>query len=352
MGAVTGLATKIMDPLFGADTQAEDDQAAQYAQQAAGAYGNMVAPTLSAANVIPYQDVGQLANPAQVSYNLGPAAQQVASQQSSTALNSISTDPRLEDDQMGALSSLQNIANSGGLTDADKANLSQIQGQIAQQNRGNTDAIMNSVNARGMGGSGTELLAKMQSGQNATQNAYQNGLTVAGQAQQNALNAIASSGNLAGNIRNQDYQEQSNKAAAQDAINRFNAQNSTSANAANASAANNFATSRAAGGLSAQNSNNANAMQVGQYNLNNAQNISNANSGLMNQQAQQQAALPQQTFQNQMSIAQGKSGAAGQGANYYNALGARKSQTAADYMSSLLGVGAAVAGKPSTGGTK
>lgn len=143
--------------------------------------------------------------------------------QSGTEFDKISTDPRLREAQLNALASLEKIGNSNGLLDADKALLAKTQRDAAMQDRGRREAILQNNAARGMAGTGNELLAQLSSSQAATDRSNQAGLDIAGMAQQRALDSIAKAGSLGGSIRGQDYDEQAKRAAAQDAINQFNA---------------------------------------------------------------------------------------------------------------------------------
>jgi hypothetical protein len=145
--------------------------------------------------------------------------------QLTSSFNSVSSDPRLKDAQMSALSKLQQLGE-GGLTLQDKADLQQIQDANAAREKGNRQAILQNLAARGMGGSGAELAANLSNQQDsATRNASQS-LNVAAQAQKRALDAVIQSGQLGGQIREQDFSEAARKAEAQDAIRRFNAANS------------------------------------------------------------------------------------------------------------------------------
>jgi hypothetical protein len=140
-------------------------------------------------------------------------------------MKKISIDPRLREAQLGALNSLKDVSDSGGMTLRDKANLSRMQSDVAAADRGRRGAIMQNMAARGAGGSGMELVAQMQNAQAATDREAQAGLDIAAQAQERALQAIMQQGQLGGSIRGQDFGEQSQVANAQDAINRFNTGN-------------------------------------------------------------------------------------------------------------------------------
>lgn len=149
----------------------------------------------------------------------------------------IQGDPRLRDDQMASLGALQELANNGGMNSQDQANLARIQSQAGQADRGRREAILQNSAQRGMGGSGMELLAQLDSSQAATDRQSQEGLDVAGMAQDRALQAMMQGGSLAGNIRGQDYSEDSQRAAAMDAISKFNAGTINSNNQYNTSGA-------------------------------------------------------------------------------------------------------------------
>ncbi|MHA0110743.1 hypothetical protein ACXYUI_26840, partial [Klebsiella pneumoniae] len=90
-------------------------------------------------------------------------------------------------------------------------------------------AITQNMQARGLGGSGLDLVAKLQSGQDANQTEALRALEIAGQGEQARRDATAKAGNLGGSLESQDFGEQAAKAQAQDAINRFNTQNSNQA---------------------------------------------------------------------------------------------------------------------------
>lgn len=236
-------------------------------------------------------------------------------------MNNISTDPRLKDDQMQSLAALQELANNGGMSAADEANLSKIQSEVGQADRGRRDAIKQNMAQRGMGGSGMDLLAQLDSSQAATDRASQSGLDVAGMAQQRALDAMLKGGGLAGDIRGQDFGEKAQVAQANDIINKFNTSNTNQGNQFNTGAQNQAAQYNAGNKLANAQYNRNTALganqwnaaannQAGQFNNTGRQNIANANTELSNQaQMQNQFTQPQQQFQDQLNKANGKAGA-------------------------------------------
>lgn len=141
-----------------------------------------------------------------------------------TAMSSISLDPTLRARQMDALSQLGDVAQ-GGFTLSDRAALEAAQSDINAQERGARDAIMQNMQARGMSGSGMELLAQLQGQQAAASQAHSAGLEQAGMAQRRALDAMAQQGQMAGQMRGQDFGQAAQVAQARDAMNQFNTRN-------------------------------------------------------------------------------------------------------------------------------
>jgi len=161
------------------------------------------------------------------------AAEMMAETMGPSAMEGISTDPRLREAQLNALSSMEGIAEDG-MNAQDKANMSRMISQVNQQDRGRREAIDQQMARRGMGGSGMDLLSKLQSSQSATDRSAQQGLDIQGMAQARALEAMMQSGQLGGAIRGQDFGEQSSIAQAQDNVDRFNTGQRQSANQTNA----------------------------------------------------------------------------------------------------------------------
>jgi hypothetical protein len=237
-------------------------------------------------------------------------------------MGSITLDPRLKEQQMASLAALQELASGGGMNTADQSMLSRIANQENAQARGQREAILQNAQARGLGGSGIEMLSNMINQQESVNRKSQRDLDVAAMAQQRALEAMMQSGQLAGQMSQQDFGQQSQIAQAQDAIARFNAQNQQ--NQVN---------------MNVQNRN-----QAQQQNLANKQQVANANVMQRNQQAAQNANIQQQIFENELRK---RGGQAGIGQANASAAGQNSAAQAAAHnqmMSALFGVGAAAAG--------
>jgi hypothetical protein len=265
-------------------SQGDRDAANRLRQQMMDMFGQIKVPTQEEQKIM----LEQLKSQGQ----LTPELEQVFAQ-GDTAFKNIATDPRLKEAQLQALSSLQDVANNGGMTAADKSRQNQMLSEVNRNEQGNREAIMQDMARRGQAGSGNELAAQLMNQQASAERASQQGMDIKAQAEQRALEALMQGGQMAGNIRGQDFSEQAAAAQAQDAINRFNTQNRQSVMGANMDRRND-----------AQNTN-----------LQSRQRIADTNVGIRNQQETHNKGLVQQQFQNQMQRAAGMSGQMGQMAN-------------------------------------
>lgn len=228
-------------------------------------------------------------------------------------MDNISTDPRLKQAQMDALLGLQEISDGGGLTAMDRANLNRVQTEENTAARGQREAILQNAQARGMGGSGLELLSNLQNSQDAATRASQRDMDITGMAQERALEALMQGGQLGGQMQAQDFNQQAQIAGANDAISKFNAQNKQQVGMANVLANN----------------------QAQEANLANKQRVADQNVGTQNQQQQYNKGLIQQNYDNEIKKRSGQAGiaqanAAAQGQN---------SQNRANATNQLIGAG-------------
>lgn len=166
-----------------------------------------------------------------------------------TEYGKIAVDPRYSKYEMDALSDLEQLSKDG-LSIADQADLARLEGDVNRQNRGRLGAIQQNMASRGMSGSGLELVAQQQAAQDATERQALASLEKAGMAQAGRRAATQQLGQLSGQLSSRDFQQQAQKAQAQDAINRFN---------------------------------NANKQEIAQYNHQGRQGIANQNVGQNNQ---------------------------------------------------------------------
>lgn len=302
--SIAGIGANLLGGIFGNSAASKERRAAEQARaRALAEYAGIQLPTVADQQLAlqQYQLTGELTPEMEQAINLGPSAYE-----------DIQTDPRLAQAQMQALSTLQELGTSG-LTSADKADLEQIRRQTANEETARRQQILQNMAARGVGGSGVELAAQLSSSQAAANRASQEAGDLAKLAMQRKLEALTQSGNLGGQIRQQQFGEQEAIARARDVQNQFNTQN---------------AIARQQRNIGAQN-------QAQQTNLAARQNISEKNTGLSNEQQQYNKNLLQQQFQNQMQLAGAKSGALLGQAQAYQ-------QAAADTANRYAGIGSAL----------
>lgn len=144
-----------------------------------------------------------------------------------SAYEEIVTSPEARDAQYAALARMREMVDESGFTLADKAALNNILNQTGQQAAANQAGLQDFFASRGVGGSGAEVAAQISNQQAAANQANQQGLNLAAQAQQRYFDSVRQNFDMGSALRNQDWAEQSQKAAAMDEIARFNAQQRT-----------------------------------------------------------------------------------------------------------------------------
>jgi len=146
----------------------------------------------------------------------------------SSRMDSISTDPKYREYEMSALRDLEDQSKNG-FTAADRADMARTEMDVNRQSRGRLGAIQNNMQARGMGGSGMDLLSQLQSSQDANEMASLKALEQEGMMQSRKQAATGQLGNMATSMQNRDFNQAAAKAQAADQIARFNSQNSNAA---------------------------------------------------------------------------------------------------------------------------
>lgn len=276
----------IFDGIINAISGGKDAAANDSINNALAQYSNIRVPTVEEQQLL-LEELRQQGK-------LTPELEQAIMLQGSE-MGNVSTDPRLKQAQLDSLLKLQEVANNDGMSAQDQSRLSQIQSQLRQQEQGSRQAIMQNMAQRGMSGSGFELAANLSNQQGSADRASAEGLEVKAQAEKRALEAIMNSGQLGGQIRNQDFTEKSAVAQAQDQINKFNTMNRQD--------------------VSNRNVNRNNEAQ--QTNLKEAQRVADTNVATRNTQQQYNKELLQNQFDNRLKLANGKSGVYNTQADYY-----------------------------------
>lgn len=288
-GAGLGIGTSLIGQAL---AKGDRDAARALLEQNLKDYEAMGIPSIEAQQLL----LGELKSAGE----LTPEMEQMVSQGPS-AVGEIALDPGYKTAQLRALDELSAIGDAGGLRLSDEAQIEDALSKVRQQERGSREAIMANARERGVAGSGMELAAQLSNQQNSAENAHREGLNVAAMAQDRALQAIMQGGQLAGDIRGQEYGEKLDAARAADEINRFNTTNQI--------------------GMNTRNVGSRNAAQ--EYNLGNKQRIMDSNVGLKNDEQRYNKSLYQTQFGNQMDLNQAKANArSGQASNLQNSANA------------------------------
>lgn len=183
------------------------------AARAVSAFNNIGIPTVEAQKII-------LEMPELVG-ELFPELE-FAEQMEGTAFDDMEISGGLEESQLNALNTLEEIASEGGLTPADEAELRDIQRQVMGGAQSRDKAILQNMQARGMGGSGVELASRMAGNQAAQQTQAEMADRAAAMAFQRKMDAVDRVGQMSGKMREQEFGEQSDIAKAKDIMNKFN----------------------------------------------------------------------------------------------------------------------------------
>ncbi len=298
------IAAPLIGGLIGADQAGKSRADANRArEQALAQFANIQLPSLEEQKLLldEYQLTGQMTPELEAIMNLGP-----------TAMENIAIDPRLRAEQMSALEAMSGLAE-GKMNPADAAAFELARRQSAAEAQAKEGQILQNMQQRGQGGSGAELMARLQSNQSGADRLQQAQLEEAKAMQNARMAALTQQANMSGQLRSQDYGEQSNLAKAKDLINQFNTQN--------------------AQGVQQRNVGSRNQAQL--TNLQNQQNTANMNTELKNKQQIANKGLLQQQFGNQMNLAGAKAG-------QYQGQAQNADQQAAQTASMWAGIGQGV----------
>lgn len=140
-----------------------------------------------------------------------------------TELKTVQVDPEMRQIQMDALEQFRR-RSQGEISPEMLQNINAIRQDAANQVQAQNQAILQNRAQRGIAGGGDELAAQMMSSQAAAQRANERGMQLATMADQQAIENLKNSAQLASNIGSEDYQRAANAARAQDVINQFNTQ--------------------------------------------------------------------------------------------------------------------------------
>lgn len=234
-----------------------------------------------------------------------------------TELAKIAIPEKYKDAQDQALTGLQNVVDSGGVTPAERASEEELKADLGNTTKGIRERILQKAAERGTLSGGQVVAEQLQGAQGVSDQASLEAFKNKANARQMALDALEKEGNMATNLRTQDFGEQKSVADAQDTINKFNTSQSADSQTRNV-----------------QNKNNAS-----QYNLNNDQRIADTNVGLENQETiynlEQPNKVAQQKFDNEKSIASGQT-------NQFNQMAQTDQKAGQDTAAMWSGIGSGI----------
>jgi hypothetical protein len=158
----------------------------------------------------------------------------VAQEVGDTAFSALKEDASLRGAQTDVMRQLGEVYESAGQTPADKAALQAAQNEVAQRAASDYASLQQHLARTGQTGNAALEAATSAtvSGQAAGQMADM-ALRAQMEARQRALQALLARGQLAGQVRGDDWRAASARASAQDALNLFNARQRTEAQLAN-----------------------------------------------------------------------------------------------------------------------
>lgn len=236
--------------------------------------------------------------------------------------------PETRNAQMEALQQLKQLSR-GGLGAQDRAALNQVRDSTQRDLEAKRQQILQNAQARGMGGSGNELISQLQASQGSANQASMEGDRLAAMAQERALQALGQSANLAGGIRSQDYQQQLAKSSAEDELGRFNVQNQIARQQRNVGVGN----------------------LADAQNLANKQRLQDANTQQGNQELLRQGEAKRQNWLDQITRNDIRSNALGGLSNQYSGRAATKAKSKQDEYTAWGGLISNIAKAVTTGGT-
>lgn len=291
-----------------------DDAASAEAKAQAKAAAERMALYNSIAIPEEFIDYKQLSDGAMIDPRMG-VAEQLSMQDN---LANIQLDPRLANAKTQALESLQSIA-SGGFTAEEMMDMSRNRNAIESDLTSKLKQIDQQQQSRGVNTSDMGIAQKMLEAQSAANRGAQDAREREARAMGRSLQAISDSGNLAANYENTDYNRQQALANSLNSRENTNLQQRANVNRDNISAFND-----------------ALRTNVGRLNT-----VSDANTGLVNQQQQDKNAIGQRKFNNQLTMAGAKSGLT---SNSDVAAGVAKRDRAetGDMISNLINTGGAL----------
>jgi hypothetical protein len=156
-------------------------------------------------------------------YGEDPMDALMLDQMGPSAMEGIAPNQWAVQSQWDALEGVRDIYDQGGLTAIDRARIAEARAGEDAYLRGQRESSMAEMNARGMGGSGQELLSQLVGQQGAGQRMAMAGAQTEAMALQRRDQALQDAFGMSTGLRGQQFDEEARIAAAKDEIAKMNA---------------------------------------------------------------------------------------------------------------------------------
>lgn len=236
-------------------------------------------------------------------------------------VSQIQEDKSLRDNQVKAL---QEISKRGraGLTPEERAEFNKSRGEVQRDLEAKNQQIIQNLAMRGQSGGGAEIAARLLASQESADRASEEADRLNATASARALDAIRQSGQLSGDLRQQDFNIEAAKAGSQDEFDRFNVENQI-----------------------ARQQRNVDSRNVAQAtNLAETQRIQDTNTAAANQEKYRQVQAQRDFWQDKMSQAQAKAAVLTGGAGMMGQAAGGQDKAAANMWGQIGGAGASAFG--------
>lgn len=198
-------------------------------------------------------------------------------------VSQVKTDPATRAMQVKALQEMSK-RGSAGYTPEDRAQYNQSRQGVQRDLEAKQQQIAQEMQMRGQAGGGNELAQRLLASQAGADRASEEADRISAAASQSKLQALSQMGSMSGALRGQDFNEENTKAASQDEMDRFTTDRQLAISQRNVASAN----------------------QAQAANLANKQDISNANVGINNTEAQRQNEAKRQKWLDDLYYAQAR----------------------------------------------
>jgi hypothetical protein len=139
-----------------------------------------------------------------------------------SAFGGVELDKASMDARRAALQRFQQIGMEGGMDAESRAALAEAKFDTSQHDAAQRGALMQRAQERGLGSGSLNAASQLIAQQGASQRLAMAGTQAAGDARRRALQALAESEGIARGMTQDEYRRSADRAAALDAVNRFN----------------------------------------------------------------------------------------------------------------------------------